>query len=119
MIRKGLTILLASTIAVSAHAQQPALKGIESSDLNRSAKPCDDFYDFANGSWRAKNPIPSSMDRWSRRWQAGEQNKDQLRKILDEVSAAPAQPKGTPAQLTGDFYAACTKIGRASCRERV
>src|SRR5258708_3347522 len=34
-------------------------------------------------------------------------NKDQLRKILDEVSATD-HPAGTPAQLTGDFYAACT-----------
>jgi putative endopeptidase len=50
------------------------------------------------------------MYHWSRRWQAGEQNKDQLRKILDDVSAAPTQPKGTPAQLTGDFYAACTNV---------
>jgi hypothetical protein len=48
--------------------------------------------------------------RWSRRWKAGEDNKDQLRKILEEVSAAPEQPKGTPSQLTGDYYAACTNV---------
>jgi endothelin-converting enzyme/putative endopeptidase len=88
-------------------AQDAALKGIETSDLNRQVQPCDNFYDFANGNWRAQNPIPASMDRWSRRWQAGEVNKDLLRKILDDVSAEAAQPKGSPAQLTGDFYAAC------------
>jgi putative endopeptidase len=59
-------------------------------------------------SWRAEHPIPSSMDRWSRRWEAGEINKDQLRMILDDVSSQPGQTAGTPAQLTGDFYAACT-----------
>jgi len=48
------------------------------------------------------------MDRWSRRWEAGEANKDQLRTILDEVSRHTDQPKGSPGQLTGDFYAACT-----------
>jgi endothelin-converting enzyme/putative endopeptidase len=95
-------------IAMSASAQQPQLKGIEVADMDRSVKPCDNFYDYANGSWRAQNPIPSYMDRWSRRWQAGEVNKDQLRTILDEISSGPAQPKGSPAQLTGDFYAACT-----------
>ena len=110
MIRKGLTTLLFATIGINLYAQQPALKGIEAGDLNRTAQPCDNFFDFANGSWRASNPIPASMDRWSRRWQAGEQNKDQLRKILDDVSAAQAQPKGTPAQLTGDFYAACINV---------
>jgi endothelin-converting enzyme/putative endopeptidase len=91
-------------------AQQPALKGIETADMDRSVKPCDDFYNYANGAWRAQNPIPASMDRWSRRWKAGEDNKDLLRKILDDVSADSAHPKGSPAQLTGDFYAACTSV---------
>jgi putative endopeptidase len=86
------------------------MKGIEVGDMDRSVKPCDDFFDYSNGAWRAQNPIPASMDRWSRRWKAGEDNKDQLRKILEEVSTAPEQPRGTPAQLTGDFYTACTNV---------
>jgi endothelin-converting enzyme/putative endopeptidase len=97
-------------VGISAPAEQAALKGIEVGDMDRSAKPCEDFFDYSNGAWRAQNPIPASMDRWSRRWKAGEDNKDQLRKILEEVSAAPEQPRGTAAQLTGDFYAACTNV---------
>ena len=114
--RKSAALTAVITIALGASAQQPGLKGIEVADMDRSVKPCDNFYDYANGTWRANNPIPSYMDRWSRRWQAGEVNKDQLRKILDEISSGPAQPKGSPAQLTGDFYAACTNtkaIGQA------
>ncbi len=82
-------------------------KGIEPADINRGADPCTDFYDFANGAWRAANPIPASMPRWSRRWAAGEANKDQLKLILDEASAAKDQPKGSVEQLIGDFYGAC------------
>ena len=93
----------------SGYAQRAGLVGIETADLDRKAQPCDDFYEFSNGAWRAQNPIPASMDRWSRRWQAGEANKDQLRVILDDLSAKQWQA-GTPAQLTGDFYAACTNI---------
>ena len=107
MMRCGLAVLLAAAMGTMCCAQDAALKGIDTSDLNRAVKPCDNFYDFANGAWREKNPIPASMDRWSRRWQAGELNKDQLRKILDEISAAPQQSKGSTGQLTGDFYAAC------------
>lgn len=87
MLRKGLPLLLAVSIATDAFTQQPALKGIETADLDRSVQPCDNFYDFSNGAWRAQNPIPASMDRWSRRWQAAEINQDRIGTILSEPSA--------------------------------
>ena len=71
---KAIALLTSMAAGVPATAQQATLKGIEVSDLDRSVKPCDDFYDYANGAWRAQNPIPASMDRWSRRWKAGEDN---------------------------------------------
>jgi endothelin-converting enzyme/putative endopeptidase len=107
---KGLALLASLASGLAVQAQQSSLKGIEVGDLDRSVKPCDNFFDYSNGTWRRQNPIPASMDRWSRRWKAGEDNKDQLRKILEEVSAGPAQPKGSTSQLTGDFYAACMNV---------
>jgi endothelin-converting enzyme/putative endopeptidase len=86
--------------------------GIETSDLNRKADPCKDFYEFSNGAWRAANPIPASMDRWSRRWAAGEANKDQLRVILEDASAKRDLPKGSVHQLIGDYYGACMDESR-------
>ena len=91
---KSIWVLLSMTAAMHSFAQQTTLKGIETADLDRAVKPCDDFYDYANGTWRAQNPIPASMDRWSRRWKAGEDNKDQLRKILEEVASAPDTAQG-------------------------
>ena len=76
-------------------------------DLDRSADPCTDFYQYANGTWRAKNPIPASMDRWSRRWQAGETNKQRLTEILDEVSRRTDWPAHSVEQQIGDLYASC------------
>ncbi len=70
----------------SAAVCQSGLKGIETADLDRKADPCTDFYEYSNCAWRAQNPIPNSMDRWSRRWKAGEDNKDQLKIILDDLS---------------------------------
>ena len=85
-------------------------QGIELGDLDKKANPCTDFFEYSNGAWRANNPIPSSMDRWSRRWAAGEANKDQLRTILEEESAKSNQPKGSVNQLVGDFYGACMDV---------
>ena len=93
-------------------ADAPVRKGIETSDLDRSVAPCTDFYEFANGAWRAVNPIPPSMVRWSRRWAAGEEAKDQLNAILDQVSARTDWPKGSVEQLVGDHYGSCMDEAR-------
>lgn len=85
---------------------QQQVKGVEPADLDRAAKPCEDFYQFANGAWRAANPIPTSMDCWSRRWKAGEQNREKLRDILEELSNRQ-WPEGRVEQLVGDNYASC------------
>ena len=110
LIRFFLLVIMCS---VAALGQQTPV-GIETADLDRSANPCNDFYQFSNGAWRAANPIPATMDRWSRRWAAGESNKDQLRVILEEASAKHDLPKGSVDQLIGDYYAACMNESRVN-----
>lgn len=97
--------LAAAPLASGAEAGAP--RGIEPGDLDRAVPPCTDFYEFANGAWRAANPIPPSMTRWSRRWEAGERTKEELLAILDEVSASTGWPRGSVEQRIGDHYAAC------------
>lgn len=106
IVRSGhlmLTLLVAcSATAAESHAPQ----GVQVGDIDRKTDPCTDFFAYSNGRWRAENPIPASMPRWSRRWAAGEANKDQLRGILEQAAATKAQ-RGSIEQLTGDFYAGC------------
>ena len=98
-----LALLLFSCVLL---AQTPQ-KGVQSADIDRKADPCNDFFQYANGAWRAANPIPPSMQRWSRRWASGELAKDQLKEILDDVSKKTDWPKGSIEQQIGDYYGAC------------
>jgi endothelin-converting enzyme/putative endopeptidase len=96
----AVSLCLVSVTAVAQH-------GIDPSDINRNGAACTDFYDYANGAWRAQHAIPDYMDRWSKRWQSGETNKEHVRDILGEVSTRKDWPIGSAEQLSGDFYAAC------------
>jgi endothelin-converting enzyme/putative endopeptidase len=97
-------------------AQSISLHGIEVKDLDRKADPCNDFYEFANGTWRTNNPIPASMTRWSKRWQAGEQSKEKLRDVLEAAAADKSAPAGSTEKLIGDYYGACMDESRVNAR---
>ena len=110
-VRNLLCLFLASAATL---AQEGGQKGIELADMNRNVEACSDFFEFSNGAWRAMNPIPPSMSRWSRRWQAGEESKDRLKGILEEAAAVKNAPKGSIDQLIGDFYGACMNEAEAN-----
>jgi endothelin-converting enzyme/putative endopeptidase len=107
-IRPKALFLACLAVSVSAYAQH----GIDASDMRRDGAACNDFFDYANGTWRAAHPIPDYMDRWSRRWESGEINKEHVRDILADVSKKADWPQGSAEQLSGDFYAACMDEGR-------
>jgi len=103
LLRKSLVALIVAAATTPAYA----LHGIDPNDINKSGEACTDFFDYANGAWRAAHPIPDYMDRWSKRWESGEINKEHVRDILTELSVKSDWPKGSAEQLAGDFYAAC------------
>jgi putative endopeptidase len=105
-------LVIVLVCASSSAAQTNAQHGIQTADLDKKCDPCTDFAQYANGSWHAQNPIPAYMDRWSRRWQAGEEAKDHLKVILDEVSGRTDWSKGSVEQLIGDYYNSCMDEGR-------
>ena len=47
--------------------EQPQEKDytIETDYLDKSVRPQDDFFQFANGTWIKNNPVPPSESRWS------------------------------------------------------
>ena len=117
-LRTSLLILTFSSLLFPQFslAQSTSLHGIDLADLDRKADPCNDFYEFANGTWRANHPIPASMTRWSKRWAAGESSKDKLKGILETASADKTAPQGSPEQIIGDYYGACMDESRVNAR---
>jgi len=113
MLKAVLLVLLCPPFLFS---QNQSLHGIDVTDLDRKADPCTDFFEFANGTWRANHPIPSTMVRWSKRWESGETTKDKLKEVLDAAGQDKAAAKGSTDQIIGDYYGACMDESKINSR---
>jgi len=96
-------ILLAA--AVFAGESKPAeIHGFNPASMDTSAKPCDDFYQFANGNWLANNPIPADRSSWGAGSELSEKNLQVLREILDDAAKHTTASAGSIKQKVGAFY---------------
>jgi putative endopeptidase len=87
--------------------QTAVASGFDVSNLDRTANACQDFNQFANGGWTAKNQIPAAYSRWGRFEVLGEQNLDVLHEILDGLLKKKSHAAGSNEQKIADFYASC------------
>src|SRR6267154_3663381 len=104
--------------ASSGAADKPNSWGFDTVNLDKTCKPCDDFYQFAMGGWMKSNPIPPEYSSWGTFTQLADKNQQNLRQILDAAVSAQARP-GSNEQKIGDFYASCmdsAAIGAAGTR---
>src|SRR3984957_2027199 len=66
--------------------------GFASTNLDKSCKPCDYFYQFAMGGWIKNNPIPADRASWGTGAELQEKNQAELRQIVESSSSAKATP---------------------------
>ncbi len=72
-------------------------------NIDTTVSPSIDFFDFANGGWIKKNPIPAEQSAWGIGNLVIEENMKRLREI-SEKAAASNDKKGSNNQKIGDFW---------------
>ncbi len=78
---------------------------IDPASMDTSADPCVDFYAYSCGGWMKSNPIPPDQAAWSVYSKLQEQNRANVRQILE--AAAVATQRSATDQKIGDYYATC------------
>ena len=104
-------VLVVFTLAVSQTAPVPASKTAGSQrfsidNIDKTADPCTDFYQYACGSWMKNTEIPADQSSWLSFIELDERNQYTMRDILEKAAlAAPGRDAIT--QKIGDFYSSC------------
>jgi len=110
-----------ATLVLLAAACSPASEGeyvsnaagLDRRNLDETVSPCVDFFQYANGGWMARNPIPADRATISVGVEVQDRNREILHQILDEAArdADGAEP-GSVTQKVGHFYAAAMDEAR-------
>ena len=104
--------LLSLFLAAEVFAQSPPAQvaaashsGLDLSAIDKSADPCNDFYQYACGNWIKNNAIPADESSWGTFNQLYERNQNALRDILQDSAAN--QNRSPVDQKIGGFYQSC------------
>ena len=100
---KKVLLFAAAAMAMVACNQKKMDAGIKAENLDQTARPGDNFYQFANGGWMADNPITDEYSRYGSFDKLAENNREQLKNLIDEIVAADNE-FGTNAQKIADLY---------------
>jgi len=100
----GLTAIAIYSTGCSPKNEPKKGVGLDRANLDTTVSPTKDFFEYANGGWLKKNPIPGDQVRWGSFNILAEDNKAHLKELAEAASAKTGATKGSPEQLVGDFY---------------
>src|SRR5436190_5554689 len=108
-MNKPLFLIFASALALSAchtqrsqNAEQGTGIGIDLAWLDKSVKPGDDFFSYADGSWVKNTAIPADRSRIGGFWIADQQREKNTRELFDNI--VKSNPTGGTDALIANYY---------------
>jgi len=100
-------VLTAVLVEGVSYSQGPTNGAVlDVSAMDRAVDPCVDFYAYSCGGWMKKNPIPPDQASWGTYGKLEDENRSQLRALLEEASKNEGA-RNAVTQKIGDYYASC------------
>ncbi len=110
-MKKTFLLLMTATMMTTALNAQRVTSGIKTDNLDKSAKPTEDFYQYACGGWMKANPLDAEHSRYGSFDKLADDNQKHLKEIILETAKAKNE-KGSVADKIATLY----NIGMDSVR---
>jgi putative endopeptidase len=92
--------------------------GISLTNLDTTAIPGDDFYQYADGGWMAAHPLPAEHSRFGAFDELDEQSKKQVRGLIEDAAKNGGE-QGSVSRKIGDLYALAMDSDRLNSEKSV
>ncbi len=99
LLRSVALVIFFSLLSTTAGAQN-----VYPQEMDRSIKPGDDFYRYANGGWLRAATIPAGQSSYDTRAILNAKTSERVRDLIQRAAAA-SSAKGSGSQKVGDYYA--------------
>jgi putative endopeptidase len=104
LLRTTTFVTIFSFVVSLSPASAAAAQNVNMQDMDRSVKPGDDFYRFANGGWLKAVAVPAGQLSYGTSAMLMEKTSERVRNLIQEAAAAKPV-RSSVAQKVGDYYA--------------
>jgi len=109
-MKKITYLLIAISVMIGINAcnevsqEKTMTKAIDKENMDTAVKPGENLFEYANGGWIKSNPIPDEYSQYGAFTVIYEDNQEQLKSLIKEVSEQKDTKKGSINQKIRDFY---------------
>ena len=104
------SLVAVAVCAVSAGAQNAVpmqTKPLDPANMDTSVSACTDFFQYANGGWIKRNPVPPAFSNWGGFSELSENNNANLLSILEAAAKNTDPKRSADMRKLGNYYASC------------
>jgi putative endopeptidase len=105
LLRTAVLVAIFAGVVSQSPTAAPVARNVNTQDMDRSVRPGDDFYRFANGAWLKVAALPTGQSSYGTSAMLKAQTSDRVRQLIQEASTT-GPLKGSVTQKVGDYYGA-------------